>query len=79
MLWDPIALSASAARMVVATASTDPSEAAEAARQEVTRLLGRGDRERELLVGLQLDQTRDQLQAMAGLELEQARAALEAV
>jgi hypothetical protein len=79
MLWDPIALSASAARMVVAAASTDPSEAAEAARQEVPGLLGRGDRERELLVGLQLDQTRDQLQAMAGLEREQARAALEAV
>ena len=79
MIWDPIVLSASAARMVVAAASTDPSEAAEAARQEVPQLLGRGDRERELLVGLQLDQTRDQLQATAGLEQEQARAALEAV
>lgn len=79
MLWDPGALSASAARMVVAAASTYPSEAAEAAKQEVPQLLGRGDRERELLVGLQLDQTRDQLQAMAGLEQEQARAALEAV
>jgi beta-phosphoglucomutase-like phosphatase (HAD superfamily) len=79
MLWDPIALSAAAARMVVAAAFTDPSEAAEAARQEVPQLLGRGDRERELLVGLQLDQTRDQLQATAGLEQEQARAVLEAV
>jgi len=79
MLWDPIALSASAARMVVAAASTDPSEASEVAKQEVPQLLGRGDRERELLVGLQLDQIRDQLQAMAGLEREQARSALEAV
>jgi hypothetical protein len=79
MLWDPIALSASAARLVVAAASTDPSEAAEAAKQEVPQLLGRGDRERELLVELQLDQTRDQLQAMTGLEREQARHSLEAV
>jgi hypothetical protein len=79
MLWNPIALSASAARMLVAAASTDQSEASEVAKQEVPQLLGRGDRERELLVRLQLDQTRDQLQATAGLEREQARAALEAV
>ncbi len=79
MLWDPIALSALAARMVVAAASTDPSEASEVAKQEVPQLLGHGDGERELLVGLQLDQTRDQLQATAGLEREQARTALEAV
>jgi hypothetical protein len=65
---------------VVAAASTDPSEASETAKQEVPQLLGRGDRERELLVGLQLDETRDQLQATTGLlEREQARAALEAV
>jgi len=80
MLSDPIALPASAARIVVAAASTDPSEASETAKQEVPQLLGRGDRERELLVGLQLDETRDQLQATTGLlEREQARAALEAV
>jgi hypothetical protein len=72
---DPITLSASAARMVVAAASTDPSEASKAAKQGVSRLLGRGDTERQLLAELQLDQTRDELQATAGQEREQARAA----
>ena len=76
---DLIALSASAARMVVAAASTDPSEASKAAKEAVPQLLGRGDLERQLLVELQLDQTREQLQATAGQEREQARAALEAV
>lgn len=76
---DPITLSASAARMVVAAASTGPSEASTAAKQGVSRLLGRGDTERQLLAELQLDQTRDELQATAGQEREQARAALEAV
>ena len=75
----PLDLSASAARMVVAAASTDPSEASKAAKQEVSRLLGRGDIEQELLAELQMDQTSDQLKATAGLEREQARAALEAV
>jgi hypothetical protein len=79
MPWDPIALSAWAARMVVAAASTDPSEASKAAKQAVPQLLGRGDPKRQLLAELQLDQTRDQLQATAGQEREQARAALEAV
>jgi len=76
---DPITLPASAARMVVAAAATDPSEASNAARRGVSRLLGRGDAERQLLAELQLDQTRDELQATAGQEREQARAALEAV
>jgi hypothetical protein len=76
---DLITLSASAARMVVAAASTDPSEASKAAKEAVPQLLGRGDPERQLLVELQLDQTREQLQATAGQEREQARAALEAV
>jgi hypothetical protein len=40
----PLDLSASAARMVVAAASTDPSEASKAAKQEVSRLLGGRDR-----------------------------------
>jgi hypothetical protein len=79
MLWDATALSASAAGMVVAAASTDPSEASKAVKQEVPQLLGRGDRERKLLAEMQLDQTRDQLQATAGLEREQARAAQEAI
>jgi hypothetical protein len=79
MLQDPIALSAWAARMVVAAVSTDPSEASEAAKQAVPQLLGHGDPKRQLLAELQLDQTRDQLQATAGQEREQARAALEAV
>src|ERR1700761_9479212 len=79
MPWDPIALSAWAARMVVAAASTDPSEASKTAKQAVPQLLGRGDPKRQLLAELQLDQTRDQLQATAGQEREQARAALEAV
>ena len=75
----PLDLSASAARMVVAAASTDPSEASKAAKQEVSRLLGGGDTEHKLLAELQMDQTSDQLKATAGLEREQARAALEAV
>jgi len=79
MSWDPTALSASAARMVVAAVSTDPSQASETVKQEVPHLLGRGDPDRELLAEMQLDQTRDQLQATAGMEREQARAAQEAV
>jgi hypothetical protein len=79
MPWDRTALSASAARMVVAAVSTDPSQASETVKQEVPRLLGRGDPERELLAEMQLDQTRDQLQATAGMEREQARAAQEAI
>jgi hypothetical protein len=75
----PLDLSASAARMVVAAASTAPSETAKQAKQQVALLLGRGDSEQELLAELQLDQTSDQLQATAGLEREQARAAQEAV
>jgi len=75
----PLDLSASAARMVVAAASTDPSEASKAAKQEVSRLLGGGNTEQKLLAELQMDQTSDQIQATAGLEREQARAALEAV
>jgi hypothetical protein len=35
MQWDPVTLSASAARMVVAAVSTDPSEASKAAKQAV--------------------------------------------
>ena len=76
---DPLALSAWAAQMVVAAASTDPSEASEAAKQAVPPLLGPGNPKRQLLAELQLDQTRDQLRATAGQEREQARAALEAV
>lgn len=73
-------LSASAAQIVVAAASTDPSKASSAAKQTVMQLLGPpDDPERELLAELQLDQTRDQLQATSGQEREQARAALEAV
>jgi len=52
MSWDPTALSASAARMVVAAVSTDPSQASETVKQEVPHLLGRGDPDRELLAEL---------------------------
>jgi hypothetical protein len=76
---DPDALSAWAAMMVVAAASTDPSEASDAAKQAVPQLLARDDPERQLLAELQLDHTRDQLKATAGQEREHARAALEAV
>jgi hypothetical protein len=79
MSWDPTALSASAARMVVAAVSTDPSQASDTVKKEVPHLLGGGDRERELLAEMQLDQTRNQLQAAAGMERERARAAQEAV
>jgi hypothetical protein len=75
----PLDLSASAAQMVVAAASTAPSEAAKQAKEQVALLLGGSDTARQLLAKLQLDQTSDQLQATAGLEREQARAAQEAV
>jgi hypothetical protein len=77
MPLDPIALSASAARMVVAATSTDPSPASQTAKQRLPKLLS-GDPEQQLLAELQLDYTRDQLRATAGLDREQARAALEA-
>jgi hypothetical protein len=77
MPLDPIALSASTARMVVAAASTDPSPASQTAKQRLPKLLS-GDPEQQLLAELQLDYARDQLRATAGLDREQARAALEA-
>lgn len=73
---DRVALSASAARMVVAAASADPRGEAT---HEVAQLLGRADPDRQLLAELLLDQTRDQLKATAGQERQRARAALEAV
>jgi hypothetical protein len=67
MPLNPTALSASAAQTVVAAASMD---AWGAAKPGLVRLLGRGDEERELLVGQQLDHLRGQLRAAAVQELE---------
>jgi hypothetical protein len=73
---DRVALSASAARMVVAAASAAPRGKAT---HEVAQLLGGDDPDRLLLAELLLDQTRDQLKATAGQEQARARTALEAV
>jgi hypothetical protein len=70
MSSDPTALSALAARTVVAAASTD---AWGTAKREVARLLGRGDPKRRVLVELRLGQTHDQLKATGWREREQVR------
>jgi hypothetical protein len=67
------ALAALAGNTVVAAATTD---AWEAARRKLARLLGRGDPRQEQLADQRLEETRQQLTGAEGAELEQARAAL---
>ena len=66
-------LAALAGNTVVAAATTD---AWEAARCKLARLLGRGDPKREQLAEQRLEETRQQLTGPEGAELERARAAL---
>jgi hypothetical protein len=66
-------LAALAGNTVVAAATTD---AWEAARRKLARLLGRGDPKQEQLAERRLDETRQQLTGAKGAELERVRAAL---
>ena len=68
-----MALAALAGNTVVAAAVTD---AWEAARQGIARLLGRGDPEKTKLAERRLDETHEQLTEATGADLEQTRAAL---
>src|SRR5450755_1892656 len=67
------ALAALAGNTVVAAATTD---AWEAARRGLARLLGRGDPDRTQVAERRLAETREQLTAAEGTDLEQVRAAL---
>lgn len=73
MLEALIALAALAGNTVVTAATTD---AWEAARRRFARLLGHGDPQKEQLADNRLEETRQQLAAVAGQELEQARVEL---
>jgi hypothetical protein len=75
MLEALVALAALAGNTVVAAATTD---AWEACRRGVARLLGRGDAKKAELVEQRLAETRKQLTTAAGADLERVRAALEA-
>ena len=73
MLEALIALAALAGNTVVAAASTD---AWEAAKRRLARLLGRGDPRREQLAEDRLEETRQQLARVSGQEREKAQADL---
>ena len=73
MLEPLIALAVLAGNTVVAAASTD---AWEAAKHKLTRLLGRGDPRREQLAEDRLEETRQQLAGVSGQEREKAQADL---
>ena len=70
-----MALASLAGQTVVKAAATD---AWEAARRGVARLLGRGDPKQEELAEQRLEQTREQLTGPEGTDLDQARSALAA-
>jgi hypothetical protein len=72
----PEALVALAGNTVVAAATTD---AWEAVRHKLARLLGRGDPEKEQLAERRLEETRQQLEGVSARELGEARADLERV
>jgi hypothetical protein len=68
-----LALATVAGNTIVAAATTD---AWEAARRKVARLLSRGDPKKEQLADKRLEETRQQLAGVSGQELEQAQADL---
>jgi hypothetical protein len=70
MLEALIALATLAGNTVVAAATTD---AWEAVRHKVARLLGRGDPKKEQLAEARLEETRHQLEGVSGQELEKAK------
>lgn len=71
MLEALLALAALAGNTVVAAATTD---AWEAAKRKLARLLGRGDPRREQRTAERLEETRQQLDGLSGQELEKAQA-----
>jgi hypothetical protein len=73
MLEALIALAALAGNTVVTAATTD---AWEAVRHKLAKLIGRGDAKKEQLADKRLVETRQQLEALSGQELEKARADL---
>jgi hypothetical protein len=75
MLEALIALAALAGNTVVSAATTD---AWEACRRGIARLLGRGDAKKTELAKQRLAETHNQLATAAGADLERARAAQEA-
>jgi hypothetical protein len=72
---DPIALATLAAQTVVTAATTDVWDMT---KRGVSRLLGRGDVNREQRTEQRLDRTHQQLQSVSSQELELARGDLEA-